>query len=194
MFQRSQALLAPLRRTKDPLLASSVAQHFILPSGNQFIIRPPPSVLPPTVPVTSTAEAATTHPFLDSIVASPLKLSRASSSSSPSPVDPSTLPNSRASRRASPTPPSTTQLTQEQINQLHQLRTTSNATRSQLAKQFGVSPQVVGRIGYGKGPESRLVERVKRGEIELEREEREAGWGWKKSIAREERRRRRSMW
>jgi hypothetical protein len=52
----------------------------------------------------------------------------------------------------------------------------------------------VGRIGYGKSSEARLVEKVKKGSLELEREEREAGWGWKKSIAREERRRRREMW
>ncbi|GAA5969227.1 hypothetical protein JCM3765_007249 [Sporobolomyces pararoseus] len=193
MFKLSRALSAPLKRTKDPLLSSSVAQHFILPSGNQFIIRPPPSVVPPTVPISqsSTDTTTTSNPFLESIVASPLKTPSSSSSTSPS-IDPSLLPPSR-SRRPTPTTTST-RLTPEQVTQLHQLRTTSSSTRSQLAKQFGIPPQVVGRLGYGSGSEARLVERVKRGEIELEREEREAGWGWKKSIAREERRRRRSMW
>ncbi|GAA5910069.1 mitochondrial 54S ribosomal protein mL58 MRPL20 [Sporobolomyces salmoneus] len=194
MFSRSQALLAPLRRTKDPLLSSSVAQHFILPSGNHFIIRPPPSVVPPTVPISSTSTESGTHPFLESIVASPLNPSSSSISSSSSPIDPSQLPSSRSSRRFAP-PPSSTRLSSEQITQLHELRrTNSSASRSQLAKQFGISPQAVGRMGYGKGSEARLAEKVKRGEIELEREEREASWGWKKSIAREERRRRREMW
>jgi len=193
MFSRSRAVCAPIRRTKDPLLSSSVAQHFILPSGNQFIIRPPPSVLPPTVPISQTSTNST-HPFLESIVASPLKTpSTSSEPSSSSPIDPSALPSSR-SRRSTP-PVTSTKLSPEQINQIQQLRlTSSSTTRSQLSKQFGISPQVVGRIGYGKSSEARLVEKVKKGSLELEREEREAGWGWKKSIAREERRRRREMW
>ncbi|GAA5874164.1 hypothetical protein JCM16303_005758 [Sporobolomyces ruberrimus] len=190
----SKVLSAPLRRTKDPLLASTVAQHFVLPSGNSFIIRPPPSVLPPTVPVPSQSNEVSTssHPFLASLVASPLGNLSQSSSSSPS-RDPSSLP---PSRRTSPTSSSstTTRLSPEQITQLQELRRSSVHSRSQIAKQFGVSPTVVGRFGYGKGSDAKVAEKVKRGELELEREEREAGWGWKKSIAREERRRRRTMW
>ncbi|GAA5822344.1 hypothetical protein JCM5353_001579 [Sporobolomyces roseus] len=184
----TKSLLAPLRRTRDPLLSSSLAQHFILPSGNSFIIRPPPSTLPPTIPIPSQSTSES-NPFLDSITSS--------SSSGLNPLTPqSNLDKLPSTRRSSSTTPSTsTQLTREQIDQLQELRRTNpTSSRAQLAKQFGVSTQVVGRLGYGKGSEARLAQNFKRVEVEQERQEREESWGWKKSIAREERRRRRDLW
>ena len=180
----TKTLSAPLRRTKDPLLSSSLSQHFILPSGNSFIIRPPPSVLPPTIPIPSQSTSESSNPFLESITSSPLE------SNSSTHLNLDKLPSTRQS-----SPSTSSQLTREQIDQLQELRRTNpTSSRAQLAKQFGVSTQVVGRLGYGKGSEARLAQTFKRVEVEQEREEREESWGWKKSIAREERRRRREMW
>ncbi|GAA5926010.1 mitochondrial 54S ribosomal protein mL58 MRPL20 [Sporobolomyces koalae] len=187
----TRAVLAPLRRTKDPLLASSVAQHFILPSGNSFIIRPPPSVLPPTVPIptdsSSSSVATESHPFLTSIIESSSPLHDLA----PNPALAQQLPNSR---RTSPSRSAAT-LSADQVEQLHELRRTdASLSRAQLAKQFGISPRVVATLGYGTGREAKLAEKAKKQAIEAQRQEVEANWGWKKSIAREERRKRRSMW
>ncbi|GAA6025206.1 hypothetical protein JCM11491_004863 [Sporobolomyces phaffii] len=190
-LQPSSALLAPLRRTRDPLASSSVARHFVLPSGNEFIIRPPPSVAPPTVP--SSLTTASSHPFLASF-SSPSSSSSPAPSSPPSPVDPASLPNSRRRTTTTLSEPRRV-LTADEIAELQRMRTLPEGpTRGQLAHQFGVPANVVARFGYGKGPDARLVERVRRGERQLEQDAREANWGWKKSIAREERKRRRSMW
>ncbi|GAA5960249.1 hypothetical protein JCM21900_002439 [Sporobolomyces salmonicolor] len=179
----------PLRRTKDPLLASSTAQHFVLPSGSHFIVRPPPSALPPTVPIPQASTSAT-HPFLAAV---------ASPAGGPSLLPALTtaehlLPPSRGPS-SSPSTPSKT-LSAAEIAELQALRRERPAywTRSRLAARFGVSPNVVGRFGWGEGPEARRAEQARRAAVEGKQERREGSWGWKKSIAREERRRRRSMW
>ena len=46
----AQVQPTPLRRVRDPLLSSRSAQHYTLESGHSFIVRPPPSVVPPSHP------------------------------------------------------------------------------------------------------------------------------------------------
>ncbi|GAA6061945.1 hypothetical protein JCM10212_001987 [Sporobolomyces blumeae] len=186
---------APLGRTRDPLLASSKAQHFVLPSGHSFIVRPPPSVLPPTVPIPNPSGRTTTpNAFLDSIVCT-APLPSTSSSSPTTAFD--QLP---ASRRSSTRPAAATDapkvLSESEVLELQSLRRSDPVawTRSKLAHKFGVSPEVVARFGYGRGPDARKAEQVRRAQVESDKEEREEQWGWKKSIAREERKRRRGMW
>ncbi|GAA5853153.1 hypothetical protein JCM8547_000218 [Rhodosporidiobolus lusitaniae] len=200
-FQSTRAALkehsaAPLRRTKDPLLASSTAQHFLLPSGNHFTVRPPPSSLPPShpLPPQSNTPAALSQLAQDSPFASQFASSSSSSSSllpelpaSEAFLPPSRLPLPTAERTH--LPPST-------VAELQQLRRSSSSywTRSRLAAKFGVSQKVVGTIGWGEGQEAREAERERREQVERKREKKEGQWGWKKSIAREERRRRRTLW
>lgn len=84
------------------------------------------------------------------------------------------------------------QLSPTAIAQLQSLRSTR--TRSSLAKQFGISERVVGMLGWSKDAKGREGERLVRARVEEEKERREGRWGWKKMIAREERRRRRMLW
>ncbi|GAA5900078.1 hypothetical protein JCM5296_002050 [Sporobolomyces johnsonii] len=192
LLKPSTPSAAPLRRTKDPLLSSSTAQHFVLPSGSHFIVRPPPSALPPTVPIPQASAPATpTHPFLASI-ASPTLASGASSLLPALSTAEHLLP---PSRRPS-SPKSSKTLSAAEIAELQALRRAEPErwTRSRLAAKFGVSPTVVGRFGWGEGPEARRAEKERRNVVEAGQARRESRWGWKKTIAREERRRRRTMW
>lgn len=150
----------PLRRTKDPLLSSPLAQHFTTPQGHTFIIRPPPSVLPPTLPHV-----------------------------------PISTPEHLLPARRSPAP-QTTSLSAAQVGELQALRRANPQywTRGRLGDKFGVSQRVVGTLGWGEGAEGRAAERARREECGELRERKEGSRGWKKAIAREERRRRRTMW
>ena len=186
----------PLRRVRDPLLSSRSAEHYTLESGHSFIVRPPPSVVPPT------------HPFLpqsttdsSAFAASPFG---ATISSSPSLLLPSNhysienqhrLPSTR--RGPSPTATTaTTLLSADQITRLQSLRRSDPTkwTRSALAREFNVPQHVVGRFGWGEGVEAKQAERERRRQVDAVRKVEEEGQGWKRTIAREERRRRRSMW
>ncbi|GAA5920962.1 hypothetical protein JCM6882_004111 [Rhodosporidiobolus microsporus] len=213
MFKRALTLLkehstrtsttAPLRRTNDPLLASPLAQHYTLPSGASFVVRPPPSSVPASHPLlpqqqqshgASATLAAQAH---ESPFAAAFSSPSSSSSSAQATLLPSLSPNESALPPSRPAPPTPAHpLSPSDIASLQSLRRSSPAqwTRSALAAKFGVSPQVVGTLGWGAGSEARRVEKERREQVERRREKREEGWGWKKSIAREERRRRRSMW
>lgn len=173
----SSAPAAPLRRNKDPLLTSAVASHYTLPSGAHFVVRSPPSTLPPSHPVPSSSLSASTL----------LKPSAAATAEH-------LLPVSRSSAAAGTSPK--THLTAEELSTFHALRqqNPSHWTRSKLAAKFGVSPKVVGTLGWGEGSAARKAERERKESIEAAKEKREGRWGWKKSIAREERRRRRELW
>ncbi|GAA6009615.1 hypothetical protein JCM10207_004125 [Rhodosporidiobolus poonsookiae] len=192
-FHSTRAVLssAPLRRTRDPLLSSPSAQHFLLPSGSSFVVRPPPSVVPPSHPLPpQPAEAHSPLTAVDSPFAAAFASSGASLLPSLAPAE-SALPPSR------PSPPTPAHpLAPSAVAELQALRRSDPArwTRGRLAAKFGVSPQVVGTLGYGEGAEARSAERGRREQVERRREKVEGEWGWKKSIAREERRRRRSLW
>lgn len=159
----------PLRRTKDPLMSSSQATHYTLPSGSHFIVRPPPSVVPAAYPLGSTtlSNLEDEHEYL--------------------------LPPSRQPRTS---PENAVHLSEAQIDELQTLRRSAPATwtRQALAVKFGISQQVVGRLGWGQGPEARKAEKDYQIKLRQAREDKEARWGWKKAIAREERRRRRAMY
>ncbi|GAA6043933.1 hypothetical protein JCM8097_000908 [Rhodosporidiobolus ruineniae] len=199
--EASTAPVAPLRRTRDPLLSSSTAQHFRLPSGNHFVVRPPPSVVPPSHPLPPQAPApaalasqAAHSPFAPFFASSSSSSSASSSTSTLLPhLD--TAESSLPASRPSPPHPART-LTPTETAELQSLRRSNPArwTRARLATKFGVSQQVVGTLGYGEGADAREAERVRKAQVEKKTREREEGWGWKKSIAREERRRRRTMW
>lgn len=187
----------PLRRVRDPLLSSRSAQHYTLESGHSFIVRPPPSVVPPTLPFLP--QPADTSAFF---AASPFGASLTSDSSRP--VLPSNhysienqhrLPSTRRAAAGSSSTTTTT-LSADQITRLQSLRRSDPAkwTRSALAREFNVPQHVVGRFGWGEGVEAKQAERARRREVEAERKLQEDGQGWKRTIAREERRRRRSMW
>ncbi|BGP19580.1 hypothetical protein JCM10213_001381 [Rhodosporidiobolus nylandii] len=193
----STATSAPLKRTRDPLLSSPSAQHFTLPSGSSFVVRPPPSTVPSSHPLppqeipAAFAAAAQNSPFASVFapsISSPSVLPSLNSNEGQ-------LPTSRPAASSSSTS-SGTQLTPSQIAELQSLRRSDPArwTRGKLAARFGVSQAVVGRFGWGEGSEARAMERERREAVERKRERREEGWGWKKSIAREERRRRRALW
>jgi len=188
-----QAAPTPLRRTRDPLVASSRAHHFRLESGAHFVARPPPSILPPTVPIphasTSALPAALADsPFAHAVAPSPFP---ADSPAAPPSADEHRLPPLRA-----PAPARATPLSPVEVDELQQLRRSAPAywTRSRLARKFGVTQQVVGTIGWGDGPGARRAERERRDQVEARQHKVEQRWGWKKEIAREERRRRRTMW
>ncbi|KDE04248.1 hypothetical protein MVLG_05276 [Microbotryum lychnidis-dioicae p1A1 Lamole] len=166
-----------LTRTKDPLRSSALAEHFVLPSGSTFIVRPPPSVLPATIAIPSTSSQSTIHEQEHR-----LPLSRPSKAGQASAQDPN------ASKKV---------LSAQEIEQLQALRRSDPArwTRSRLARKFGLaSPTVVGLLGWGDGPEGRRAEKDRKLALEHKRTTRELKWGWKKTIAVEERRRRRTMW
>lgn len=187
-----------LARTRDPLLSSALAHHFSLDDGSHFVARPPPSVLPPTVPVPATsaspavAAALANSPFASAVAPSPLGAHLA-------PAHGSTSTSSNAHLlpplRAPPVAARAT-LSPADVAELQQLRRSRPTywTRSRLAAKFGVTPQVVGTLGWGEGPEARRAERERRDQVERRADKREAQYGWKKQIAREERQRRRSMW
>ncbi|GAA5902401.1 hypothetical protein JCM8208_007279 [Rhodotorula glutinis] len=195
-----QAAQAPLRRTRDPLLASSRAHHFRLDdSGAHFVARPPPSILPPTVPIphpsTSPLPAALQHsPFAHAVATSPLP---ADSPAAPPSANEHRLPPLRApAAAAAVTGDRTAPLSPAEVAELQQLRRSAPAywTRSRLARKFGLAQQVVGTIGWGDGPDARRAERERRDQVDARQLKVEQRWGWKKEIAREERRRRRTMW
>lgn len=159
-----------LRRTKDPLLSSSQSQHFTLgpeAGSAHFIVRPPPSTLPPSLPI------------------KPLSAEGGAAASEAS------LPPSRVRWTSSP-PAERRQLSAEEVQSLQALRRSDPTywTRAKLADKFSISRAAVGTLGWG----DRAAERSRREVLQREKEEREARWGWKKGIAREERARRRTMW
>jgi hypothetical protein len=191
---------APLRRVRDPLLSSPSAQHYTLESGHSFIVRPPPSVVPPTHPFLPQSSTDSSPAF----AASPFGASTASGSSSSLLLLPSNhysiehqhrLPSTRRGPSTNTTT-TTVLLSADQITRLQSLRRTNPAkwTRSALAREFNVPQHVVGRFGWGEGVEAKQAERERRRQVDAVRKVEEEGQGWKRTIAREERRRRRSMW
>lgn len=171
--QEATAAATPLRRTKDPLLSSSTAQHFTLPTGSHFVIRAPPSTLPPSHPVPSTS----------------------TTSAGQTANAEAQLPVSRTRHYSNP-PAERKQLSTEEVAALQALRRSDPAywTRSKLATKFSISKAAVGTVGWGEGAEGRAAERSRQAELQAQKEATEARWGWKKEIAKEERRRRRTMW
>jgi hypothetical protein len=57
-----------------------------------------------------------------------------------------------------------------------------------------VPAEVVGTLGWGTGSQAKAAEKERKVQVTAAREGKEGSWGWKKAIAREERRRRRTLW
>lgn len=197
----AQPAATVLRRARDPLLSSRTAQHYTLESGHSFIVRPPPSVIPATHSLPPQPSASTSSSSSSGLSGPFAQISALTADQSLLPSDSienqHRLPSIRSSslRRASTATP-TAELSPDQVAQLQALRRSDPVrwTRSALAREFGVAQHVVGMLGYGQGPEARAVERTRRRVVEQDRLADEAKQGWKRTIAREERRRRRSMW
>ncbi|TNY22653.1 mitochondrial ribosomal protein subunit L20-domain-containing protein [Rhodotorula diobovata] len=192
----SSSAAAPLRRTRDPLVASSRAHHFRLDTGAHFVARPPPSILPPTVPIPHPAtsplpRALADSPFAHAVAPSPFA---PDSPAAPPSANEHRLPPLRAPSTSATTPATT--LSPAEVAELQSLRRSAPAhwTRSRLARRFGISQQVVGTLGWGEGPEARRAELKRQEQVVARQAKVETRWGWKKEIAREERRRRREMW
>ncbi|GAA5877775.1 hypothetical protein JCM3774_000754 [Rhodotorula dairenensis] len=194
----------PLRRVRDPLLSSRSAEHYTLESGHSFIVRPPPSVVPPSHPLLPQPAADAEHGrvrLAAKLASSPFGASLPlSSSSSLLPLDHYSIENQhRLPSTRGPTAvagSTSTKLSADEIARLQSLRRSDPVkwTRSALAREFRVPQHVVGMFGWGAGAEARLQERQRRRQVEAERKALEDKQGWKRTIAREERRRRRSMW
>lgn len=191
-----------LPRTKDPLLASSSAQHYTLENGSIFIVRSPSSTLPTTMsypPIQSTSFTSSTSSTSSS---SSLNQSTSTSTSASNVFNSNSSPFlfSTSSQHllpsTRPTSISRSPLTSTELDSLHALRISAPSywTRSKLAVKFGISQKVVGRLGWGEGKEAEAAEKSRKILVDSEKERREGSWGWKKTVAREERRRRRSMW
>ncbi|KAM0790991.1 hypothetical protein ACM66B_004291 [Microbotryomycetes sp. NB124-2] len=194
-----------LARTKDPLASSTRAEHYVLESGNRFIVRPPPSCLPPTFPVPSTSSSSSfTDAGSGGAESSPFAAAFSAPSSSRhfrQALGLDALSEQRSlehllppSRKIASSPPK--KLTDDQVAELQHLRRSDpdRWTRSKLATKFGISANAVGTIGFGKGVEAKAAAQARQIQVEQEQARREQRWGWKKQIAREERRKRRAEW
>ncbi|KDN42399.1 FAD/NAD(P)-binding domain-containing protein [Tilletiaria anomala UBC 951] len=157
----------PARRPRDPLAVDRSAMHHRLPTGETFIVRPPPSA---PSPYTSTL---TPNPILDGIAAAP-----------PSPA----LPPPIKPRTRSSVLPGSQPLTAQQILQLQALRKEDplKNTASKLAKQFGCSPTFV-RIA---APAPKEIKELRSSALDALRRT----WGLRKQVARTEKAERRKLW
>lgn len=133
----------PARRPRDPLDASPDATRHPLPSGETFIVRPPP-----------------TAPPSRSTIYQPQPLLSAVPSNATSNLPPALRPKSR---RAESQP-----ITPEQIATIQRLRKEDPITysKSKLAKEFNCSPLFVSIVA----PLEKGVKQVKRQQDELKRQ------------------------
>lgn len=157
----------PARRPRDPLDASPDAARHTLPTGETFIVRPPPSASP----VRSTIYQP--QPLLNAQPAS-------DTSSLPPALRPSTYRASQADRNAVITP--------EQIAKIQRLRKEDpiKNTKTRLAKQFNCSPLFISIVA----PLPKAVRQVKEQQDNLKKQ----SWGLNKRVARAEREERRLLW
>ncbi|KAK4048109.1 hypothetical protein OIV83_004979 [Microbotryomycetes sp. JL201] len=197
---------ARLARTKDPLSSSTRAEHYVLEGGNRFIVRPPPSTLPPILPVPSTSSSSSptdapsgsvnaTAAFAAAFIAPSTSRNTRSifglDQLSETPSFEHLLPPTRKTASGVPR-----KLSDAQVAELQQLRRSDPAawTRSKLAAKFGISANAVGTLGFGKGMEAKVAAQARQLQVEQAQARREQRWGWKKQIARQERRSRRAEW
>ncbi|SPO21682.1 related to sulfide:quinone oxidoreductase, mitochondrial precursor [Ustilago trichophora] len=155
----------PARRPRDPLDASPDAVRHTLPSGETFIVRPPPSAAP-----------------VRSTIYQPQPLLSAQPASDTSSLPPALRPRSRRSGNASDA------ITPDQIATIQRLRKEDpiTYTKTKLAKQFNCSPLFVSIVA----PLPKAVKQVKKQQDELKKQ----SWGLNKRVARAEREERRLLW
>lgn len=155
----------PARRPRDPLDASPDAIRHTLPSGETFIVRPPPSAQPAR-----------------STIYQPQPLLNAQPISESSNLPPALRPRTRAVA-AQPQI-----ISPEQIATIQRLRKEDpiRYTKTALAKQFNCSPLFVSIVA----PLPKAVRQVKKQQEELKKQ----SWGLNKRVARAEREERRLLW
>ncbi|BGO95131.1 hypothetical protein NBRC10512_006415 [Rhodotorula toruloides] len=198
-FKATAPAAQRLRRTRDPLTSSSVAQHFTLPSGSHFVVRPPPSVLPPTLPVPPT-EAALPHAdkFAQTPFASAVHQPAVASSLPPSLHAQQPQQANQHLLAPSRPPPATPEkkLSPQEVQELQALRRSDSNywTTGTLARKFGVSRNTVTMLGFGEGIEAERIAAERKRVVDAAKARREERYGWRKAIAREERQRRRTLW
>lgn len=138
----------PARRPRDPLDASPDAIRHTLPSGETFIVRPPPS----SAPARST-------------VYQPQPLLHAQPASDSSSLPPALRPRSRFAARRETTEVA---VTPDQIAEIQRLRRQDpiTYTKSKLAKQFNCSPLFISIIA----PLPKAVKQVKKQQDDLKKQ------------------------
>lgn len=158
----------PARHPRDPLDASPLAVRYPLPTGETFIVRPPPSQTSSRVLVKH-SEAL----FNAAKLASDTEMAR---------LPPQLDKHHRQARNASHT------LDEQQIVQMQQLRQQNpfEYTAGKLAKQFGCSPTFVSIVA----PAPKRLREARRAEDDLKK----ATWGLRKRISRAQRSERRALW
>ncbi|KAJ9477533.1 54S ribosomal protein L20, mitochondrial [Pseudozyma hubeiensis] len=158
----------PARRPRDPLDASPDATRHTLPSGETFIVRPPPS-----------------SPPSRSTIYQPQPLLHAQPSSETSALPPALRPRSRLSAQRDSIE---TAITPDQIAEIQRLRRQDpiTYTKTKLAKQFNCSPLFISIVA----PLPKAVKQVKKQQDDLKKQ----SWGLNKRVARAEREERRLLW
>ncbi|CDR87734.1 related to sulfide:quinone oxidoreductase, mitochondrial precursor [Sporisorium scitamineum] len=155
----------PARRPRDPLDASPDATRHTLPSGETFIVRPPPSSTPARTTIYQHQPLLNAQPASDT-----------------SSLPPALRPRSRLAQNVD------TAITPDQIATIQRLRKEDpiKYTKTKLAKQFNCSPLFVSIVA----PLPKAVRQVKKQQEELKK----SSWGLNKRVARAEREERRLLW
>jgi Mitochondrial ribosomal protein subunit L20 len=193
-------------KAKDALLTSPHTKVYSLDDGASFFVRPPPTPIPPTIPIPfeNTRELPQAGPSATSEYSHPL-LTRPPPSeqgdhaeNAPFRVR-STTPNAHLAPRldrAKSADQGADRLTPAQILELRQLRSSDPGrwTRKKLADKFGCSESFVGIVGFSRDPKGESLRAMRRRQVEQERNNVEAMWSSRKKLAADERRARRAMW
>ena len=154
----------PARRPRDPLDASPDAVRHTLPSGETFIVRPPPTAAPARSTIYQPQPLLSAQPLSDA-----------------SSLPPALRPRARLAAGSDA-------ITPEQIATIQRLRKEDpiTYTKSKLAKQFNCSPLFVSIVA----PLPKAVRQVKKQQDDLKKQ----SWGLNKRVARAEREERRLLW
>ncbi|GAC72575.1 sulfide:quinone oxidoreductase [Moesziomyces antarcticus T-34] len=156
----------PARRPRDPLDASPDAVRHTLPSGETFIVRPPPTASTPRSTIYQPQPLLSAEPLAEGAEAS---------------LPPALRPRSRKAA-------SDEAITPQQIAMIQRLRAEDPIlnTKSKLAKEFGCSPLFISIVA----PLPKEVKAAKKQQDELKKQ----SWGLNKRVARAEREERRLLW
>ena len=182
-------------KPRDPLDIAPDAQRYVLPSGAHFIVRSPPSVVPPTIALAAGPTASTSARVLD-------ELTHPLASTSAAPLDALPRPHLRTADTEHLAPlshraPSTKTLSADELAELRSLRLEAPQTHSiaALATRFGVSPSYVAR----RQRDGRSAEARAQANALADRQERigvlhAAQTGYLRELRIAERRARRALW
>jgi hypothetical protein len=153
----------PVRRPRDPLEQASNAVRHAIPTGETFIVRPPPSAESPYNLKSSQQQTTVVYPTSAHV------------------LPPALSPN-RSDIKGEK------EMSAESIQAIREMRATDpfENTASKLAKKFGCSPAFVQIVA----PVNKEVRIVKQKEIEIKK----ANWGANKTMQRQLRQERKSLW